>query len=83
MTLNRWNWKTREYEPYEVPDGRRVAVYVPSMATVVDCASCGTSKPYGEMYTSREIHTPMGIGYSVCEECYEAECERRCKADVR
>ena len=83
MILNRWNWKTREYEAYEVPDSRRVVVYVADMAAIVDCASCGSSKPYGEMYTSREIHTPMGMGYSVCEKCYEAECERRRKDNVR
>ena len=25
-------------------------------------------------YTSKEIHTPHGFGYAICEKCYEEEC---------
>ena len=28
---------------------------------------------YGDTYTSLEIHTAMGFGYGVCEDCYEFE----------
>ncbi len=77
MILNRWNWRTREYEPYEVPDDRRCTTLSFDMDRIVDCASCGESLPFGRTYTSLEIHTQSGMGYGVCEKCYEAECGRR------
>lgn len=75
--LKRWNWKKREYEDYEVPDNWFVATFAFDLDTAVDCASCGNGVPYGLTYTSMEIHTDMGIGYSVCHECHEEECKRR------
>lgn len=75
--LKRWNWKKREYEDYEVPDNRFVATFAFDMDTGVDCASCGKCVPYGLTYTSMEIHTEIGMGYCVCQECYEGECKRR------
>lgn len=72
--LNRWNHQKRDYEPFEVPDDRRCRTLCFDMDEIVDCASCGTSLPYGRMYTSHEIHTEHGMGYAVCEECY---CEER------
>ena len=46
---------------------------------IVNCPQCGKELPYGETYTSKEIHNWVGLGYGVCEECYEKECERRKK----
>ena len=71
--LQRWNWKKREYEDYEIPDNWLVATYAFDMDTGIDCASCGKVVPYGLMYTSMEIHTEMGMGYCVCQECHEEE----------
>lgn len=31
---------------------------------------------YGEMYTSREVHTAYGFGFAVCAECYDDETDR-------
>lgn len=78
--LSRWNYEKREYEPYEVPDERRVKAYCEDMDEIVDCAACGTELPYGHAFTSFEIHTPMGIGYAVCGKCHDEEWKRRRKA---
>ncbi len=77
MTLKRWNWKKREYENYDVPDSRCVKTFVADLDTIIDCASCGNGIPYGCSYTSMEIHNAMGLGYAVCDECYEKEEKRR------
>jgi hypothetical protein len=76
MILERWNPKTREYEPYEVPDDRRIWCTGTIMDRMIDCASCGRELPVEKAFTSIEIHTPIGFGYSVCEECYEGERRR-------
>ena len=77
--LRRWNWKTHEYEDFEVPENRLTKTYALDMDTHIDCASCGVGVAYGLTYTSMEIHTEMGIGYCVCQECHEEECKRRVK----
>jgi hypothetical protein len=72
-TLSRWNPKTRVYEDYRVPDGWNVSCYEADMTAVVNCAQCGREVVYGETYTSLQVHTAMGFGFGVCEECYEEE----------
>lgn len=76
MLLNKWNYKAREYEPYEVPDDWNVKTYSNDMDEIVNCPHCGKSLPFGDCYTSREIHTKFGMGFAVCSECYEQEWER-------
>ena len=36
----------------------------------------GRKVAFGDCYTSREIHTEHGFGYSVCGDCYAREWER-------
>ena len=76
MILERWNPKTHEYEDFEVPDGRKVRCTALIMEELIDCVSCGLTLPYKEMFTSIEIHTQHGFGYSVCPDCYEEEQRR-------
>ena len=45
------------------------------MSTIVNCAECGKEMQYGEGYTSGLIHTSGGMGYCVCESCYEKELQ--------
>lgn len=73
MSLQRWDFEKRGYEPYSVPDDWNISVYCADMNTVINCAECGRKMTYGEGYTSRRIHTKMGFGYCVCEECYRKE----------
>lgn len=37
------------------------------------CPNCGKKVTFGSCYTSKEIHTPHGFGYAVCENCYNIE----------
>lgn len=74
--LNRWNYKTQEYDPYGVPDDWNVKSYSNDMAEIVNCPHCGKKVTFGSCYTSREIHTHNGFGYAVCEKCYDAERTR-------
>lgn len=70
MKLMKWNAVRREYEDYEVPDNWNVKTFCADMDETVNCPHCGKELPYGNCYTSREIHTPHGMGYAVCESCY-------------
>lgn len=76
MTVRRWNFKTREYEPYEIPDDWKIKTFCVDMDEIINCPHCGRELAFGDSYTSREIHTKHGIGYSVCAECYAKEWER-------
>lgn len=74
--LNHWNDDKQTYEPHDVPDNWNVKSYGFDMDEIVNCPHCGKEVTYGSCYTSREIHTPHGFGYAVCEKCYEEECTR-------
>ena len=76
MLLKKWNWKTREYDPYEIPDDWNVKTYSNDMDEIVNCPHCGRKVAFGDCYTSREIHTEHGFGYPVCVDCYAREWER-------
>ena len=76
MTLQKWNNTIHQYEPFEVPDDRQVALYTDDMNKFVQCANCGRIIKYGDSYTSRTIQTNMGFGYAICEDCYKKECEK-------
>ena len=75
---HRWDCEKRTYTPIELPD--RCAMYCVEMDTVISCAQCGKELEYGQSYTSMEIHTDLGMGYGVCEDCYEGELRRRKEA---
>jgi len=78
MILNKWNYKKHIYEPYEIPDEWNCKTYSTDMEEIINCPHCGKEIKYGNTYTSKEIHTEMGFGYGVCEDCYNKEWER-CK----
>lgn len=68
-----WNAETHKYEPYVLPEG--ASCYEEDMDKVVSCACCGKKLKYGDTFTSRRIHTFLGFGYGVCEDCYRKEFE--------
>lgn len=74
MKAYKWDFKTRKYIDYELPEGCHL---ITSLGDVVSCAECGTKHEYATMYTSLKIHTSMGFGYPVCEKCYNKEIEER------
>lgn len=71
--MQKWNFSTREYEPYSVPADWNCKTYSVDMDEIVNCPHCGRQVTFGECYTSRQIHTEHGMGFGVCEECYEKE----------
>lgn len=71
--MKKWNFKKREYEPYEVPGDWVTPLIEFDMDKIVNCASCGERMVFGDGYTSKKIHTDSGFGYCVCLKCYEKE----------
>lgn len=72
IDLQKWNFKTHEYEPFKSP-AVVLSLYSEDMLAATDCANCGKRMTYGEGYTSRTIHNHVGFGYPVCQGCYEKE----------
>ncbi len=68
----KWNFKAREYEPYELPDGATSSEWC-QMNEVILCAECGKKMLYGNGYVSRKIQDVRGNGYVVCEKCFNKE----------
>lgn len=77
MILRKWDYRTHTYKPYEIPDNWKPSVYESDMEAIVDCPHCGRRLFYGDGYTSLEIHTNGGMGYTVCGDCYKKEWNRR------
>ena len=77
MIIKKWNYEKHEYEDYNIPDDWKVKTYSDNMDELVNCPHCGKELKFGAGYTSMEIHTNVGFGYTVCENCYEEEWKRR------
>lgn len=77
MKLNKWNYTTHTYEDYNVPANWNVKYYCDDLEEIVNCVQCGKELKNGDCYTSLEVHTDIGMGFSVCEECYNKEWERK------
>lgn len=74
--IGKWNYQTKEYDPYEIPSGVVICLYSQDMDLPINCTSCFKLMTYGQGYTSRELHNHIGLGYPVCDDCYAAERER-------
>lgn len=76
--LRKWDYGKKEYAPWPVPAEWRVATIEDDMDAPVECAQCGRTLPFGEAYTSLEVHTDgAGFGYAVCGKCHSQERWRR------
>lgn len=75
----KWHPKEHKYHEYELPAGS--SAFEKDMEKMIACAQCGKQMPYGLGYTSRQIHTPGGFGYLVCEQCYSKEWKEERDAD--
>ena len=76
-TLRKWNYDIHEYEPYYVSDEWDCRWYGTDMTKVINCCQCGKEITFGSAYSSLEVHTVMGFGYMVCNECHEVEMKRK------
>lgn len=70
----KWNYETRSYDDYLLPEGS--ILFTENMDELVACAQCGKTITFGKCYTSKEIHTSIGLGFPVCGDCYEEEIDR-------
>ena len=76
MELRKWNYFSRKYDDYTVPDTWNVTLDAPENR-IYSCAGCGSAISAETAYTSLEIHDSIGLGYLVCEECSALEIMRR------
>ncbi len=67
----RWDFEKHQYEEVDIPD--KASAFQANMDTKVECAECGRKIAFGDGYTSRRIHTNLGLGYAVCKRCYNLE----------
>lgn len=70
--IQKWNPAKRKYEPYQPPAGY-ITLFETDMDKPISCAGCGKQITFGEGYSSLQIQNGMGMGYSVCESCHDAE----------
>lgn len=71
--VGKWNYKTRQYDDYILPVGCQL---IAGDNQKIPCCQCGQPNLFGEMFTSKEIHNYIGLGYPVCKSCYDLEWQR-------
>lgn len=78
--LQRWDYDLHEYQLFMIPADWNVSIGGgDDMDEIINCPTCGKELKLGDSYTSKEVHTNIGIGFCVCEKCYDEEWERRRK----
>ena len=79
--IKKWDYPSHSY--FSIPITSReplnIKTYSEDMNEIVNCAQCLKEIKIGDSYTSKEIHTDLGFGFAVCEDCYEKEWERKRK----
>ena len=69
----KWNMEKSNYEPYKISKDWFCPLYCNDLEEPINCTCCGTEITYGTSFTSLVIHNDFGMGYPVCEDCYEKE----------
>lgn len=77
--LQRWDYTLHEYQLFPIPSAWNVVITGEDMEEIINCPTCGKEFKLGDSYTSLEVHTSVGFGFCVCQECYDEEWERRRK----
>lgn len=75
--MKKWNFETRKYEKYSVPERWRVGLYSRDSEELVDCAKCGKPIKISSKYRSLEVYNEMGQEYAVCKGCFKDEWVKR------
>ena len=76
MLAIKWNYEKDDYVPYRTPSNWDCKLFA-DLNEKINCAQCGKKIKFGDSYTSLEIHNEIGLGYPVCEKCYDVEWQRR------
>lgn len=69
--IQRWNFVKHKYEPHT--PNHELVIYTEDMDLEIKCTNCEKDMVFGDAYTSKQYHNRIGIGYPVCEQCYEVE----------
>lgn len=77
MIVGKWNYEKNDYDPHELSDDWYTPMYSDNLDEIINCSNCGRKVRYGDCYTSRWIHDRFGLGFLVCEQCYDEEWERQ------
>lgn len=75
--MQKFNRESHKYEDYKIPSDWYCPIYSDDMDEIINCVSCGKELPFGDCYTSLEIHNDIGLGYGVCRGCYSEEHFRK------
>jgi hypothetical protein len=75
-TLQKWDYPSESYKDYNIPNEWKLGLFTRDMDALINCCQCGAEIKYGDGYTSKEVHTEFGLGYSVCDNCYDQEHSR-------
>ena len=77
--IKKWDYPSHSY--FSIPITSReplnIKTYSEDMNEIVNCCQCLKKVKFEDTYTSNEIHTDLGFGFAVCEDCYEEEWKRR------
>ena len=77
--IQKWDYNSHSY--FSIPiisrEPLNIKTYSEDMNEIVNCCQCLKKIRYGDTYTSKEIHTDLGFGFAVCEDCYKEEWKRR------
>ena len=69
--VQKWDFKKHCYENKQIDD--KCSLFETDMEKIVKCPNCNKDMKFGDGYTSRQYHNNIGLGYAVCEKCYEEE----------
>lgn len=75
--MKKYNYETKKYEGYNVPENWKVGQYSLDQDELSDCACCGKTLKISQKYRSLEIVDDMGREYAVCKGCFKEEWVRR------
>ena len=77
--IQKWDYPSHSY--FSIPiisrEPLNIKTYSEDMNEIVNCCQCLKKVKFEDTYTSNEIHTHLGFGLAVCEDCYKEEWKRR------
>lgn len=66
-----------------MPEDWKVVLTTEDMDLNINCTNCGKETTFGACYTSKALHNSFGLGYPVCEDCYNKEWQAEKEAEAK